>query len=178
MDIITGLFNSERCIVYIYNRNTKLLVTKAIRGLNTTKFVVSPKQGIVGYVFTSRRGLRTSSAPDDSHFDPSLDQFRKSTTRNMICVPIKSCNTCFGCIEIANKHESDYTDQEYQLLNSIASELGGGILSQNSKGLASELIAEKNEFKERIGNIANESLLTPLLKNVLIILAEIVKCEK
>jgi hypothetical protein len=75
---------------------------------------------------------------------------------------------CLGCIEVANKLSS-FTSNEYNLINSLAKELAQGVLSPCVRVESEEIPSEQ---------IADEDLLNPLLRNVLIILAETVKCEK
>ena len=172
------MLNSERCIIYTYNPISKLLVTKATRGPITNKFSISPQQGVIGYVYSSCKGVIISNPKDDLHFDPLIDNLRRSSTRNMLCVPLQIGNQCIGCIEVANKLNLDYTEHDLKLMNTISKELAIGAITQFNKESKAELIKVKNEFEGRVKQIANESLLTPLLKNLLIILGELFKCEK
>jgi GAF domain-containing protein len=145
-----------------------MLTTKAIRGAGMNKFSVSPDRGIIGLVYKSHKGITSSYPSNDSRFDPSLDNYRKSSTRNILCVPLKTANNCIGCIEMSNKIHSEYTVEDFNLLSCIAKQLAIG------------LVIHKHKEVTRVINdqIANNNLLTPLLKNVLIILAEILKSEK
>ena len=147
------------------------LVTKAIRGTKIPKFSVSPEKGIVGYVYTTQKVILLSPIKNDPLFDPSLDFFKKSTTRNIICVPLKVGKNCIGCLEISNKINGEYSEYDSQLAISISRKLYTGL------NLKRNLLTEM-KGKDRGERIANDNLLTPLLKNVLFIMAEIMKCEK
>ena len=96
----------------------------------------------------------------------------------MVCVPLKTCNSCFGCLEIANKRGSAYSDQDYQLLVSVAKELTSGLMEQSLQNGVKGYGKENEEFRSKVAQLANENLLTPLLKNMLIILADMLKGEK
>eukprot|EP00826_Nyctotherus_ovalis_P032013 TRINITY_DN2582_c0_g1_i11.p1 TRINITY_DN2582_c0_g1~~TRINITY_DN2582_c0_g1_i11.p1 ORF type:complete len:253 (-),score=50.29 TRINITY_DN2582_c0_g1_i11:47-805(-) len=167
------MLDSERCILYIYEAGQNALTTKAIRGAGMDKFSVSADRGIVGLVYRSCKGTTSFHPSHDSRFDSSLDSLRKSSTRNIMCVPLKSASNCIGCIEMSNKMHSEYTEEDFNLLNCVAKELALGLIAQNRKEAAS-----KPELKDKVDQIANSNLLTPLLKNTLIILAEILKAEK
>ena len=132
----------------------------------------------MGYVYTNRNGVMLRSPYEDSRFDRSLDQQRKSITRNMICVPLKTGTFCHGCLEISNKRSGPFTESDYQLVISVAKEIAAGFSAQSLKKAFSECGQEGDEFRTKVAQIAGENLLTPLLKSILIILADILKSEK
>ena len=161
------LLDAERCIVYVHSDN--LLVTKAIRGANVRKFSLSTDRGIVGLVYTSRKGFIVSSPYSDRRFDQLLDQERKSITNNMLCVPIKLGETCYGCLEIANKSHSTFTKEDLHLATSVAKELVLGLINKNKDNFP---ISEFNTKQMSI------NILTPLIKNVMIILVKTLKAKE
>ncbi len=115
---------------------------------------------------------------EDARFDRGIDQQRKSVTRNMVCVPLKTGDSCMGCIEVANKRGGMYTEQDYQMLVGVGREIATGLAAQNLKQAFQELGKENDLFRGRVGQVAGENLLSPLLKSVLIILADLLKSEK
>lgn len=175
--MMSHLVSNERTILYLYNDSSNTLETKAVRGARISRFALSPEQGIVGAVYTSQRGVLLESPCDDPRFDRSLDQKRKSATRNMVCVPLKAGEKCLGCLEVANKTAGEFTESDYNFINIVAGELSAGLIETTAKPVTAKL-KEHNEFQERIAEVANENLLTPLLKNIVIILASILKSEK
>ena len=175
---MSTLLDCERCILYVFDPTSGQLQTKAVRGPRIERFSVPPDKGIIGAVYSTRNGIILKSPYEDTRFDRTLDQKRKSLTRNMICVPLKMKGNCIGCLEVANKRGSVFSEQDYQLTAAVAKELAAGLFSKKFKIAAEGMAKEKAEFKEKVKQVANENLLTPLLKNVLIILAEIIKCER
>jgi len=164
--------------MYVYDANTKMLQTKAVRGPRIECFAIPAERGIIGAVFTTKNGMMLKSPYEDPRFDRMIDQNRKSITRNMICVPLKSGGKCVGCIEVANKKGTMFTEWDYKLVASVSRELANGLVANQFKSVGEEMGKSKNVFKDKVGQVANENLLTPLLKGALIILAEILKCEK
>lgn len=172
------LLDSERCILYLYDSVRKCLQTKAVRGHRIDCFSVQPNQGVVGSVFSTGIGVILKSPYDDLRFDRQIDQYRKSITRNMICVPLKISSDCIGCIEVANRRGYDYSQDDYQLVECVAREVSTGTLAIKIAQTKEPHNRIDNEFKENISHLTNENLLSPLLKNVLIILADYFKSEK
>ena len=168
----------EHCIVYVHNPSSNLLVTKAICGSGLDRFTVSVERGLVGLSFTSCRGILSTSPYSDPRFDQSLDQNRNCITRNIICAPIHSGNECIGCIEVTNKKYAELDKGDFKLVTAVAKELAMGLIQRRSKATIQGLMDNVNEFKEKTGIIANENLLTPMLKYSLTILAEFLKSEK
>jgi GAF domain-containing protein len=162
----------ERCILYLYDPVLKALHTKAIRGPKINSFTIQPDRGVIGKVYNSHNGLIIKSPYEDLRFDRSLDKNRRSVTRNLLCVPLKVGQRCIGCLEIANKRVGEFTEQNYKLAVMVARELAVGVIEKK------EFIKHDIEFKENVGRIATENLLRPLLKNILLILAETLSCEK
>ena len=125
-------------------------------------------------MYTSRNGILLNSPYEDWRFDESLDKIRKSITQNIICVPIKIGETCLGCMEIANKRDSEFKKCDYNLMIEVATELGIGFNAKINKPMLRDII----QGNEKITQIASNNLLNPLLKNILIILSDILKSEK
>ena len=96
----------------------------------------------------------------------------------MICVPLKAAGNVFGCLELANKRSGTYSEEDYQLVMTTAKELATGFKAQEQKQAYEQSAKVDEAFRESVGQIANENLLTPLLKMVLIILADLLKSEK
>ena len=115
---------------------------------------------------------------EDPRFDRSLEKLRKSITRCLICVPLKAAGRCLGCLELANKRTGFYSESDYQLAGTVARELAKGLHGQELRERYETLSRLDETFRENVGQVASENLLTPLLKMLLIILAELFKSEK
>lgn len=152
--------------------------TKAVRGHRIDCFSLQPDQGVIGQVYCSGNGVILTSPYNDPHFDRNIDQYRKSITRNMICIPLKVGSQCIGCIEVANKRVTDFSEDDYSLVECVAREIAAGTFTLSFSQIKDTKSKVENEFKENVSHVANENLLSPLLKNVLIILADYFKSEK
>ena len=151
--------------MYLYDEKSNTLQTKAVRGIRIGCFKFAADRGIVGGVFSKGKGIILESAYDDDRFDKTLDKYRKSVTKNILCVPLKCEDHCYGCLELANK-QGGFSSEDYDFVNAMTTEL------------ASKIRIVRDTTRNHIDKIANENLLNPLLKNILIILANILKCDK
>lgn len=163
--------------MYIYDPLSQSLATKAAHGAKIAKFALSPTQGIVGLVYTSQSSVTLPSAYMDKRFDRSVDRSRASITRDMICVPLKAGGKCVGCLEVANKRELKFGEEDVGLAEAVGRELASGVVLRNERDAAGDFLKAKSRFKTKIRAVADNNLLSPLLKNILMILAEILKAE-
>ena len=123
-------------------------------------------------VYSTGQLQNLDSAYSHPQFDRTLDKNRNSITRNILCIPLKIEKRCIGCLEIANKINGKFTHEDCELAILISRELASGLMMQYVK----PTIHKNNyEFNEHITTIANENLLTPLLKNLMIILTDLLK---
>lgn len=97
----------------------------------------------------------------------------------MICIPLKSGNRCFGCLEIGNKSRSAlYTEKDYYLAEIVSKDIAAGLAFQSLANSFNSFASQDDIFRENIADVSHENLLNPLLKSILVILVEIFKCEK
>eukprot|EP00826_Nyctotherus_ovalis_P049680 TRINITY_DN6020_c0_g2_i1.p2 TRINITY_DN6020_c0_g2~~TRINITY_DN6020_c0_g2_i1.p2 ORF type:complete len:165 (+),score=23.20 TRINITY_DN6020_c0_g2_i1:224-718(+) len=163
--------------MYIYDPLSQSLTTKAAHGTSIAKFALPPNKGIVGLVFTSQNSVILPSAYMDKRFDRSVDKSRASITRDMVCVPLKAGGRCVGCLEVANRRELKFGEEDLGLVEAVGKELASGIVLRNERDAAGDFLKAKSRFKTKIRAVADNNLLSPLLKNILMILAEILKAE-
>jgi hypothetical protein len=129
-------------------------------------------------VCTSGNGVLLRAPYEDPRFDRSIEKLRKSITRCLICVPLKAADRCLGCIELANKRSGYYLDQDYQLTLTVAKELAKGLKAQELREISDTATKIEDAFRDNVAQVASENLLTPLLKMLLILVAELFKSEK
>ena len=77
-------------------------------------------QGIAGYVAQSGEPLMISDAQKDRRHYKAPDVATDFLTRSILCVPMIFKGKVIGVIEIMNKLEGDFTENDLTLLNSIA----------------------------------------------------------
>lgn len=115
-------------------------------------FRVPKGQGIAGEVaLTGERVLVTNVKKDKRHFK-ELDQTVDFSTRNILCVPLVLHDKVIGVIEVLNKKVGNFTQDDAELLSSIASyaaiaidnaRLHESVLSERDKVIEAEEEARK-----------------------------------
>ncbi len=108
-------------------------------------FRVPKGQGIAGEVaLTGKPLLVTDVAKDERHFK-KLDREIDFETRNILCVPLVLYKNVIGVLQIINKKQGSFTQNDLELLSSIASY--AAIAIQNAR-LHEEVMAERDRVIE------------------------------
>ncbi|HMQ51586.1 MAG TPA: GAF domain-containing sensor histidine kinase [Anaerolineae bacterium] len=84
-------------------------------------FRVPKGQGIVGQVAESGKPLLVSDAGKDNRHFKAVDETTQFVTRNILCVPLLRQDQVIGVLEVLNKKVGEFTENDANLLSSIAS---------------------------------------------------------
>ena len=82
----------------------------------------SIQSGIAGWVARHGEPAIVNDVTKDARFYVDIDRYTGFTTRSILCTPLKVRGRVIGVIEALNKRDgSDFTEQDLELLNSVAS---------------------------------------------------------
>jgi adenylate cyclase len=95
------------------------------------RFQVKLGQGISGYCAARGEPLIVRDIGRSRQFDAEFDRQTGFTTRSVLCVPLISRGAVLGVIEVLNKIQGDFNDDDLQLLQSIATSVS--IALENSR---------------------------------------------
>jgi signal transduction histidine kinase len=84
-------------------------------------FRVPKGQGIVGQVAESGKPLLVLDAGRDGRHFKAVDETTQFVTRNILCVPLLRQDAVIGVLEVLNKKVGEFTENDANLLSSIAS---------------------------------------------------------
>lgn len=160
------ILNVERCSIFLIDENEQHLCPYVASDLNTDQIQFPKDQGIAGWVFCNRTPQIVNSAYQDPRFNQSVDKKTGFRTFNILCVPLLSRNrNCIGTMQVLNKKEGDFTDEDTQLLTYIASYV---TVALENSFLVEELLAN-DRARQKVVNHLSHELRTPLsiLKSVL-----------
>ncbi|MFQ3573111.1 MAG: HD domain-containing phosphohydrolase [Thermodesulfovibrionales bacterium] len=88
------------------------------------KTVRLPKgQGIGGWVIKNKKPLVINDVQRDNRFFREADFKSGFRTRNMICVPLLTRHRIIGVLQIINKKEGDFTDDDLTLLTCLSNQI-------------------------------------------------------
>lgn len=99
-------------------------------------------QGIAGWVAETGQPAIVHDVQSDPRFFRAADDKSSFHTRDMICVPVKTKDRILGVLQVINKREGAFDEQDQEGLLALANQIAGAIENAN---LYSEL---KEDFYE------------------------------
>jgi transcriptional regulator with GAF, ATPase, and Fis domain len=151
--ILPKITGAERCTIYIIEMATEKICSIFGTGLEERQ-IEPPRDGsIVGEVISSGKGIIVNDLETRDGFHTHVDTETGYSTRNMICVPIKSASThgVTGAIQVLNKrlHGSFTKDDLAQLedvANYLALSIENIIINQEILRISSQMNREYERF--------------------------------
>ncbi len=122
MDMIRMLMNVEAgSLWFLENSELEFAVAFNTKVKLTKKFRLKIGQGIAGHVAARGESLLVNDTQRSPHFFPGADEYTGFKTKSALCVPMISKGKVIGVIEVLNKINGDFTHNDEDLLQSIAS---------------------------------------------------------
>jgi len=84
-------------------------------------------EGIAGRVLREGRSVRVDNAAADSSFYSGVDVRSGATTRNMICAPLNTAKGPVGVIQVLNRRDGDFDDDDLRFLDALAGSIAVAI---------------------------------------------------
>ena len=117
----TAAIGGERGAVFLYDEDTDELWSIAATG-ETEEIRFSAERGIAGNVARTPEALIVPDAYADPRFNPDVDRETGYRTRNIICSPIIDMEGgCVGVVEVLNKIDGDFNDEDLEFLDALSS---------------------------------------------------------
>ena len=109
--------------------DTQCIVAKAVRGgADLSAIRLQPGEGIAGKVIKEGVGYKQFDVRNDPNWSSSTDSKTNFVTKSMICVPMTINDYTFGCIQLINKTDDSYfDDDDYQLAIDLADSISAVI---------------------------------------------------
>jgi transcriptional regulator with GAF, ATPase, and Fis domain len=153
VDILPRLLEAERCTIYIIELGTNRIWSKFGTGIEE-KQIEAPREGsVAGRVVTSGEGVIDNDLDLRQGFHTIIGEETGFTTRNMVCVPIRSVTGqgVTGAIQVLNKKGSrPFATADLELLEEVAIYLSMSIesiiLNQEILRISSQLNREVKRF--------------------------------
>ena len=83
---------------------------------------VPPGKGIAGAVLESGEPTVISDAKTDERFYGVMDQATGFETKNMLALPLKVRDQSIGVVEVINKRDGEWTDDDKDLAGALANQ--------------------------------------------------------
>ena len=121
MEMIRTLMNVEAGSLALVKENElEFAVSFEIDLAKLSQIKLVMGQGISGAVAARGESIIENDVQGSSSFDPEMDGITGFTTRSVLCVPIISQGKVVGIIEVLNKREGDFSEDDRDVLHSIA----------------------------------------------------------
>jgi signal transduction histidine kinase len=153
---ITELMRAERTTLYVMDEGGEELWTKVLQADELREIRLQLGQGIAGWVAKTGEPVNIADAYEDERFSSATDSKSGYRTRSILCTPMKdNLGRIIGVLQVLNKREGIFTDEDQVLLEAMASQ--AGIAIENSKLYLSvvrknqELLETQQTLQRRMG---------------------------
>ena len=121
LSILGKTIGCENGMVWLVDKeNSRLYVVSSYGKLDVTGVSILDTKGIVGKVYRENIDVVINDCAGDSRYSPSEDEETGIKAEKMICIPLKTKSNVFGCLQLINKLDDDFTDADAMLCSNIA----------------------------------------------------------
>ncbi|MEA3339307.1 MAG: response regulator [Chloroflexota bacterium] len=92
---------------------------------------IQPGEGIVGYVVQSGESTIVNDIERDPHFSAEVDEEAGITSHTILCAPLTIHDRVLGAIEVINKLNGKFTEQDLELLQAMAASIAVAVDNSN-----------------------------------------------
>lgn len=156
LNVVCNISHSEAGTFWFYDRSGDGLIrARAVYGgADLSNIRLMPGEGVAGKVIETGELSVVSDVDRNKNWTSKVDKKTNFSTKSMVCVPLKARDTVFGCIQLLNKVDgSYYDDNDIELVVNLATEISKLCLKYNI------LIDEKS--------FANVAVLSVGMKDIL-----------
>lgn len=153
--ILPKILNAERCTIYIIEMGTEKICSMFGTGIQKMQ-IQPPREGsIAGEAISTGKGIIKNNLDESEGFHTQVDAQTGFVTRNSICCPIKSLtgHGVTGAIQLLNKHDGSFIEEDMLLLEKVAEYLSTSIesimLNQEILRISNQLNKEYERFDRR-----------------------------
>ncbi len=143
-EVARELTTSEASSILLYDPQTNHLYFEAATGPLKEGFsrsAVPTDNSIAGWIFTNRKPLLVEDTKTDSRFFADIDLQTNYLTRSILGVPLQTKDKTIGVIEVLNKKQGTFVEDDQLILRSLAAQ--AAIAIENTRLFQqSDLIAE------------------------------------
>jgi adenylate cyclase len=168
VEMTTSELNAERGSLFLNDPDTNELYSRVAQGHIQREIRILNTSGIAGHVYTSGEALVIHDAYDDDRFNRSIDEQTGFTTRNILCVPIKTVKgEIIGVAQTLNKRSGRFTKHDLTQLEAMTSQ---GTLALQSAQFIERMQAirrQEMEFIDVVSEVTADIKLGSLLQRVM-----------
>lgn len=147
---VSRILKTDRASIFIWDKENHQLIACPALGVEGGRLFLPDNKGIIGETIRSERPIIVDDAYSDARFDQGVDKKTGYTTRNLLCVPLFDAEEeCIGAIELINKLEGDFNDEDLESLQDFGVQTS--IAIKNTRELEN-LVRNNQNLSERASN--------------------------
>ena len=124
IDAVVRAMDAERCTIYLVDRTSGELFSKAARLPEIQEIRLKLGQGVAGLVAKTGQLFNLPHTSDDPRIYREIDKLTGFTTRTMVCGPIKDRRgEIVGVIQVLNKKTGTFDKSDEDLLTGLAKQI-------------------------------------------------------
>jgi len=168
MEMSTWELGAERSSLFLNDPQSGELYSRFAQGNFQREIRIINDSGIAGSVFQSGIGRIIHDAYEDKSFNSSVDERTGYTTRNMICVPIKTVkDEVIGVAQVLNKKKGRFTKEDLTLLEAITTQASIALQSTQFVEKMIKTREKEMEFLDVVSDVTSEIDLDTMLAKVM-----------
>jgi len=180
LDLILNLFKVPSGSIMLLDRSNKYMEISVARGEKADdikKIKINIGEGIAGKVALTGESLIVNDVKNSKDFNKNIGEKIQYIPKNILCVPIKLKDNILGVIEIMDKFENDFTEDDKNLLISIANTLALIIANVRLYKIASQTVNRLKTLIEISKTINTTMDLNELLEYIIESSKEVLNAE-
>ena len=128
-DELNELLGCERSTLFAYDKDAEEMWSVNASGGETEHLRVQASSLVAGYSAITGEVVNIHDPYGDQRFNPLFDRQRDFHTRNVLCVPVVNRRGwVVGAVQVDNKIDGAFNDEDVRVLRAIASQLGVAIV--------------------------------------------------
>lgn len=143
-EVARELTTSEASSILLYDPQSNQLYFEAATGplkKGFSRSAVPTENSIAGWIYTNQEPLLVEDTKTDSRFYADIDLQTNFLTRSILGVPLQTKDKTIGVIEVLNKEQGTFVEDDQLILRSLAAQ--AAIAIENTRLFQqSDLIAE------------------------------------
>lgn len=167
METAAEITECEAASVLLWNQNTRELFFAATT-TNSEDLIGTPvplEGSIAGRIMRERRIITVDDAESDPEHYRKVDEQTPFVTRSLMGIPMTVKNRLIGVLEVINKRQMPWTDEDRNYISALATQAAVAIESAqlvNRLRKANEELSQVDKLKNDFIAIASHELRTPL----------------
>lgn len=150
MDITSDILCAQASSLLLIDEPGNRLFFKTTTGdkaEEVQQFTLKLGEGIAGCVAQTGKPIITNNAANDPRFNSDISETINLSTKSIICAPIKLKDKIIGVIEVINKIDDEFNENDIQLLSAITEQAA---LAIDNARLHQSLGKECKDLKEAL----------------------------